>query len=460
MELALAICPPGLRRVRLCTPRLRRRVCLLLGLGSLLAAPARAHIGSPDTFVQAAIGPYTVLIAAHPPAVYPGALELDLRFNPDDRITGITASLDDAAPAAVPLVLDGTASTSLWAATPAAHTVHLTLHGGLGDATYSVALPAAPNAQARFAKRRDLSPVLVGGSCVLLAAAVMLALRRRRWLALGLFAGSAAMLAGAVAAHSASATTTVTATLHAGHLDLNLTNPGESFAGLLPDHGKLMHLFLVREPGKDVFLHLHPRQLAPGHFDAALPAMPPGTYTLFADFYHGDGRGETDALRLTLPQQTHTSTTDADDSSGVVPAITGASASTNGLHTFALHDGYVFQLQTPSQLVPLHANLLTATLLDPNGQPPQDMALYLSMTAHAVVLRTDDQVFAHIHPGGTLPMLMPALADGSMPGMAMPAPSNTATIPYGFPSAGLYRVFVQMKHGRVVETAAFDLDVR
>jgi len=43
--------------------------------------------------------------------------------------------------------------------------------------------------------------------------------------------------------------------------------------------------------------------------------------------------------------------------------------------------------------------------------------------------------------------------------MAMPAATNTATIPYGFPSAGLYRIFVQMKHGHTVETAAFDLAV-
>jgi len=32
--------------------------------------------------------------------------------------------------------------------------------------------------------------------------------------------------------------------------------------------------------------------------------------------------------------------------------------------------------------------------------------------------------------------------------------------PYGFPSAGRYRIFVQMKHAGVVETGVFDVDVK
>jgi len=86
------------------------------------------------------------------------------------------------------------------------------------------------------------------------------------------------------------------------------------------------------------------------------------------------------------------------------------------------------------------------------------MAPYLGMSAHAIILRADDRVFAHIHPGGTLPMLMSPAAMSAMPTPSTPTP-NTATIPYGFPSPGLYRVFIQMKHGTRVETAAFDLPV-
>ena len=45
-----------------------------------------------------------------------------------------------------------------------------------------------------------------------------------------------------------------------------------------------------------------------------------------------------------------------------------------------------------------------------------------------------------------------------MPGMKMDesAIPNMTGFPYGFPSAGRYRIFVQMKHGTTVETGVFD----
>jgi hypothetical protein len=291
----------------------------------------------------------------------------------------------------------------------------------------------------------------------------------------------------AVAMHLSRATpptTTITANLTPNNsLDITLTNPAENFANLVPDDGKLMHLFLIRQPQQDVFLHLHPHQLAPGYFNVALPAMPGGTYRLFADFYLAptgslkDARAETDTITLDLPANFHPASADPDNTIAVLPpANAGAAASSpmSGVETSSdgttrtahLLDGYTLTLATPSAVHPQHANLFQVTLLDPTGQPPVDMALYLNMPAHAVVVRSDNSVFAHIHPGGTLPMLgTPSSTAASSMAMsmpmntAMPAPSNTATIPYGFPSAGRYRVFVQMKHGPIVETAAFDLNV-
>lgn len=442
---------------------------------------AHAHIGSPDTFLQAAIGPYNVLIAAHPPAVTPGALELDLRFNPDDHLTSATAALDDAPPAPLQLVLDGTGAISLWDATPATHVLHITVQGSRGPGVYTVTLPAQPNVAATSSTVNHLHSVLLVLSLMLLSSAVVLAARRPRRRGYALLLVSAGLIMALPLMHRAHPVTVLTADLTpSGHLDLTLTNPSESFREIVPDHGKLLHLFLVREPNKDVFLHLHPVQISSGHFDAALPAMPSGTYTLFADFYLQSAagvHGETTTLRLALPQQSRSTSTDPDDSTAVLPPLTQTLSSrpTNGSgetpvfgavtdpsgtaapHIFHLRDGYSLQLAVPPRLIPLRANLLRVTLLDPTGAPPPDMALYLGMTAHAIVLRSDDQVFAHIHPGGTLPMLMPIAA---MPGMNMPPPSNVATIPYGFPTPGRYRFFVQMRHGHIIETAAFDLDVQ
>jgi hypothetical protein len=57
---------------------------------------------------------------------------------------------------------------------------------------------------------------------------------------------------------------------------------------------------------------------------------------------------------------------------------------------------------------------------------------------------------------------------GSMGGMDMGDAKNseaelippTVDFPYGFPSRGRYRIFIQMKHASTVETGVFDAEVR
>jgi hypothetical protein len=51
---------------------------------------------------------------------------------------------------------------------------------------------------------------------------------------------------------------------------------------------------------------------------------------------------------------------------------------------------------------------------------------------------------------------------GTMGGMDMSTHPVAPVVefPYGFPSPGRYRIFIQMKHSDTVETGVFDAEVR
>jgi hypothetical protein len=114
-------------------------------------------------------------------------------------------------------------------------------------------------------------------------------------------------------------------------------------------------------------------------------------------------------------------------------------------------------------------------MLDAGGNPAIDVQPYMGMAGHAAFVKTDGTVFAHTHPEGSAPMAALMLANDKASGhsmghegMSMDMPmsgrmsahsepmSNTVEFPYGFPSPGRYRIFIQMKHGTTVETGAFD----
>ena len=113
-------------------------------------------------------------------------------------------------------------------------------------------------------------------------------------------------------------------------------------------------------------------------------------------------------------------------------------------------------------------------LLDAKGAPAHDMQFYMDMLGHAAFVKVDGTAFAHIHPTGSVAMASFMLAQNQLGGnssMAMPdmdhsthvmnkSLPNEVMFPYGFPSPGRYRIFVQMKHGETVETGIFDADVK
>ena len=101
---------------------------------------------------------------------------------------------------------------------------------------------------------------------------------------------------------------------------------------------------------------------------------------------------------------------------------------------------------------------------------------YMGMSAHAVVVARDQSVFVHLHPMGTVTMAAQqafALRDAGdttqngrlkLNGAAMSMmPGSVAdgkvSIPYAFPKAGDYRIFVQVKRAGRVLTGVFDVHV-
>jgi hypothetical protein len=131
----------------------------------------------------------------------------------------------------------------------------------------------------------------------------------------------------------------------------------------------------------------------------------------------------------------------------------------------------------PAELSANTAYAFHFRLLDAAAQPAADARPYLGMAGHAAFVKTDGTVFAHTHPEGSAAMQAVMLANGStgemadtgeMGGMdaATPGPAAAEYIPpvvefpYGFPSPGRYRIFIQMKHANTVETGVFDADVR
>jgi hypothetical protein len=153
-----------------------------------------------------------------------------------------------------------------------------------------------------------------------------------------------------------------------------------------------------------------------------------------------------------------------DDASGAAKPWPQISSNTRS----RLPDGYTMEWLRPAeQMYAKEPLLFRFQLKRPDGTAPPDMALYMGMLGHAAFVKTDGTVFAHIHPTGTVSMggihaptaairWSPVPGRMDMPGMdhqntAPPALPNEVRFPYGFPSPGRYRIFVQMKHGQTID---------
>jgi hypothetical protein len=503
---------------------------LLVLLLILVVEKSAAHVGSPSVFYQGQAGPYIVRVVIRPAEVIPGLAQISARVDGSgvERVTALplkwNVGRQGAPPPDVAKLVPGETNlyaAELWFMEAGAHAVEIEISGAAGVGRVTVPVDAA--AIRVLSMPRGLGVMLAVFGIALLGLLVSIAgaavressvepgtepsVRRKRW-ARVMMGGLAALLVLLLwggqrwwAAEAADyrndrlyrpVKAQASVAVESGRRVLRLEVPGFGGAApLVPDHGKLMHLFLMREPALDAFAHLHPIKRARKTFEAALPELPSGRYRVYADVTYETGWSDTLTARVDLADAPVTAVQeqtglrpDADDSW----SIESASAIGNGVpNRCGLTGGCSMRAD---DLPKLRANQPVELRFAVYDAARQAVVLepYLGMRGHLVVGRTDGAIFTHLHPGGSASMAAMQLsslrAEGKLPLRAaigqedplckLPAPGppeqsllrgtsdgtvGSVSFPYAFPRSGNYRLWVQVKVAGDVKTGVWDVAV-
>jgi hypothetical protein len=472
-------------------------LALVAVLGS--AGPsARAHLGSPEILYEGTAGPHRVLARIRPPDVVPGTAEITVRAESDGitRIaiqpvyfqTGGAGAPRPEALAHVPAD-DRTFSGRLWLMEMGSSSVKLVVDGAAGSGAVVIPVPALATARRTMsfglgvalaalglvlgagivgivgASNRDavLAPGLAPepaqrrrARLVMIGTAVFLALSlwggQRWWRAI-----DATFLSKMYRPTQARAE--VSSDGQRLHLTIDSSGWSDNAPGeLLPDHGKMLHAFLIAEPGGAAFAHVHPIARRGDTFDLTVPPVPAGTYRVLADIVHTNGITETLSSAVDVPTRDGASPPAGDlDDSWHVGAPTTASTQT-------LADGSTMEWQREPTIRAESLQSLRFVVRTPDGAPAE-LEPYMGMLGHAAVRRDDGSVFVHLHPVGTVSMAAQeafaqrAGTDAPMDHSAHAQSASTVSFPYAFPRSGRYQLWVQVKRAERVLTGAFWVDV-
>lgn len=476
-----------------------------------LVAPTSAHVGSPDVYYEGMAGPYRLFVTVRVPQMIPGIAEVEVR-----ALQGSVSAVD-----IVPLRVIGEGSQNapppdrmtqsksdpqfftgrLWLMESGSWQIRMNVFGSEGKG--EMAVPVAAFAQRTLRMQKVTGTILFALMVFLVLSFISIfgaavresqsepgiaptpEKRRRGRIAMGVSALAAVaivLLGNAWWDSEASDKNTgmlykappIGASLDAKRtLELKLgfsswhdNRKQMQLVKIIPDHGHLMHLFLLRLPEMDRFYHLHPEEKDADTFTESIPFTDPGQFALFADIVRESGFPDTMTGRLSVPADPGgaSSFLSGDDSAASAPTLSAAEHKA----TVPLEDGAQVEWLSGQSLEAQKPLLLRFRVLGKNGQSANDLEPYMGMAGHLVIVRRDLTVFAHVHPAGSVPMAALALlqkmaTDGSnsMAGMhndsALPA---EITFPYGFPQAGDYRLFLQVKRAGRVQTAVFDLHVK
>jgi len=486
-----------------------RFICVLL-----FPLAAIAHVNSPDVFYDGYAGPYHLLVTLRPPAVVPGVAQVQIRSVSNDvneikilplRMIGVGAKmapLPDPAKRSKddPQLFTG----SLWIMVRGSWKVQVQAAGPKGTAQLEVPLPAVSTSSQPMQAGLAILLAFLGLALAAGLIGIIFAATREAALNSGEGPAPAQDRRGRIGLSIAAFIVVVAfvlgnwwwgsearandrlnykvpnmqSSLVGGSLlRLRLENPNASeptrfrseqpdrirLDDLIPDHGHIMHLFIVRTPEMKAFWHLHPDQAQTGDFAVNLPIMPEGQYKLYADIVHHTGFPETQVATMNLPAVTGEPLS-GDDSGSFDLAPTDKVAQLSGGYRMVwqrdIPPGPNGERRALPKLKAGEPYWFRFRVEDKDGKPATDLEPYMGMAGHAVFLSADGNVFAHVHPAGSVSMAAVGLAEGRNPKAAMEnmehsAPAAEVSFPYGFPHPGEYRIFVQVKRAGKVETGEF-----
>lgn len=529
-----------------------------------LITTAYAHVGSPGSQMQGQAGPYRVLVSVTPPTSIPGKAQLSIHIENEDnfRVTARYINLKTGEHlASKPKQIKrsgnkiGYFEDHVWISAQGSAGIQIFVEGSAGKGSIMVPVVAVSTGESKI----PLELYLLGALLAILFIVTRNATIRRKILAqkftsrrevqlkkglniaiyvvavtMVTFAGQSwwYVRAANVNAHDYQPLTANTSILLQEELpvfqlkidstDRSFTKKGNILSTLIPDHGKLMHTFLIRTPGLDVFAHLHPKRIDSLTFQAALPSLPVGKYLVYSDIVSYSGFSQTlvDTLEIDVRYNTPEAlsytgiddayvVTDPIDAPGRIPfddnvVICGKP----GTKTVFKDGSYaVWEGKPDKALETGKTYALNFEIFNPDGSPclPEP---YMGIMGHAVVLKTDGSVYIHLHPSGSYAMAAEHVFKNRMAdttkilknphsksfkdsidqhlttlesmtmidreiylmtemgmyetndnGMMGMDHSNQIHFPYSFPKAGRYRIYLQIKRNEKILTGVFDVKV-
>jgi hypothetical protein len=519
---------------------------------------AFAHIGSAGVVQEGKAGNYQVQVYVEPPDVIPGTAKISVMVDGSD-ISSVKMSPiyfftgDEGSPRSDEGVLSASGSYDgqIWLMETGAASVKIVIEGARGKGEVLIPIAAISTAQRPLPPSLGwilaiLALLLVGimttiigastGDSLLDAGKVQDSKTKKRRLVgsvigasfCGVFLFGGNMWWNAEAADYQknkykpyTATSKINIENGQRVLDFKIDSAsvnGRSTSFIIPDHGKLMHLFLVKAGTMDAFAHVHPVRKDSMTFEAPLPNLPAGKYLIYADVLRYHSLQNTIADTVDIPQASNTnvpvlSSGDSDDTFVVTNALNTNSVAFSDAASVTIcgKPGVKTPLQDGSSIVweenpnqKLQAGQvynLKFAVLAPNGKPAE-LQTYLGMMGHAAVIKDDGSVYIHLHPNGTFSTTAvqvlqkrinettnarPNLKNskrfrdsvdvvlsklqtmteterdktlmGDMKHETNGHHGGEVNFPYVFPKAGNYRIWLQVKRDGQILTGVFDAKV-